>query len=143
MNQGNANMYYNLSLNSGSVVGGPMQLNHVGSQRPSTDIGLQTLTNMTWFGAPIKVGNNVRGDEIYFINPSLIEKLIFKDVGSIINGMPASDFLQDVDGSGDYLNARLKYNDFWGALYSPEPFKLGKISGITLTAPTQKAVNVT
>lgn len=140
-NTGNLQMYYALSLNSGSVVGAPMQLNHIGDKRPSGDIGLST-SNFTWFGAPIKVGNQVRGDELYYLNPNKLRRAVLKEVGDIAPGMPAADFLQNIDGSGNFLNSRIKYLDFWGAVYAPEPFTLGKISGITLTSPTQKATMV-
>ena len=140
-NTGNLQAYYALSLNSGAVVGAPMQLNHIGDKRPSSDIGLATL-NFTWFGAPIKVGNQINGSEIYFMNPKKIRRAILKDVGEIAPGMPAAEFLQNINGDGNYLNSRLRYLDFWGAVYSPEPFQLSKISGITLTSPSQKSVNV-
>lgn len=140
-NTGNLQAYYSLSLNSGAVVGAPMQLNHIGDKRPSGDIGLSTL-NFTWFGAPIKVGNQINGSEIYFLNPKKLRRAVLKDVGEIAPGMPAAEFLQNINGDGNYLNSRLRYLDFWGAVYSPEPFALGKISGLTLVSPTQKSTNV-
>lgn len=141
-NTGNAQAYYALSLNSGAVVGSPLFLNHEGGDRPTQDIGLRNF-NQTWFGAPLKVGNNVRGDEIYFSSPKELRRAVLKDVGDISGAFPASDYLQSVDGSGNWLTARIKYKDFWGNIWAPNPSRLGKISGITLTAPTQKATNVT
>lgn len=140
-NTGNLQMYYALSLNSGAVVGSPLQLNQINGKRPDGDIGMSTV-NFTWFGAPIKVGNQVRGDEMYFLNPKKLRRAVLKDVGTIAPGMPAAEFLQNINGDGNYLNSRLRYLDFWGAVYSPEPFTLGKLSGITLTSPTQKVANV-
>lgn len=140
-NTGNMQAYYALSLNSGAVVSSPYQLNHIGDQRPSPDIGLSSF-NMTWFGAPMKVGNDIRGDEIYYLGKNSLRRAVLKDVGPISEGFPAADYLQNINGDGQFLTARVKYTDFWGQVYSPQPFKIGKISGLTLTAPTQKSVNV-
>lgn len=137
-NTGNMQAYYALSLNSGAVVSSPYTFQHVGDTRPSGDLGMANM-NFTWFGAPMKVGNRIRGDELYYFNPKKIRRAILKDVGDIAPGMPAADYLQNINGDGAYLQARLRYLDFWGAIYSPEPFALSKISGVTLTSPSQKA----
>lgn len=142
LNTGNWNNYYSLSLSSGAVVGSPHTFRHTGTERPGMDLGMASV-NFTWFGAPIKVANSVRGDEIYFMNPKYIRRAILKDIGDIAEGMPARDYLQQVDTNGNYLQARLKYTDWWGQVYSPQPYMLGKMSGITLVAPTQKSVQVT
>jgi hypothetical protein len=140
-NAGNAQSYYSLSLSSGAVVGGIHQLNHVGDKKPSIDFGGNSI-NFTWFGAPLKVGNKLPGDQIFFQNMSMMRKAVLKQAGNIAQGMPASDYLQGVNSDGNYTTNRLKFMDFWGQFYSPEPFRLGKISGLTLVAPTQKATNV-
>jgi len=140
-NTGNLNNYYNLTLSSGAIVGGPHVFRHDASSNPKMDLGMASM-NFTWFGAPIKVANAVRGDEIYFFNRKHIRRAVLKPVGYIADGMPASDYLQQVNGSGDYLQARLRYMDWFGNIYSPQPYMLGKISGLTLVAPTQKATMV-
>lgn len=140
-NTGNQQAYYALSLSSGAVVGSPMRFNSTNDSRPQLDIGFNTL-NTTWFGAPIQVGNDIRGDELYFMSRKSVRRAILKDVGPISNGFPASEYLQSISSTGDYQTARIRFMDFWGQLFVPNPFRIGKISGITLVAPTQKAVNV-
>lgn len=140
-NAGNVNSYYSLSLSSGAVVGSIHQLNHIGDKKPSVDYGGSAI-NFTWFGAPIRIGNKLPGDSIFFCNMSEIRRAVLKDIGPIADSMPASQYLQAVDSNGNYLQGRLRWNDFWGQLYSPAPFRLGKISGLTLVAPTQKSTSV-
>lgn len=140
-NAGNMNSYYSLSLSSGAVVSSPHQLNHVGDKRPSIDYGGSAI-NFTWFGAPIRIGNKLPGDSIFFLNMKEIRRAVLKDIGPIADGMPASEYLQGVNGDGLYTQNRLKFRDWWGQLYSPQPFRLGKISGLTLVAPTQKATSI-
>jgi hypothetical protein len=141
LNTGNAQMYYALSLNSGAVVSSPHYFVH-GSDSPKNDIGMASV-QPTWFGAPMFVGNDIRGDEIYYLGRDCLRKAVLKDVGDIPVGFPANDYLQSVDGNGNWQSARIKYNTFWGNCYCPDPFRIGKISGITLTAPTQKSTMVT
>lgn len=141
MNTGNWNAYYALSLSSGAVVGSPHTFRHTASERPGMDLGMDSV-NFTWFGAPIKLGNALRGDEIYFLNPKKLRRAILKDVGDIASPMPAANYLQAINSSGNYLQAMLKYRDFFGQVYAPTPFEMGKISGITLTNPVQKATMV-
>lgn len=141
LNTGNMQNYYALSLSSGAVVSSPNVFRHTESERPQMDLGMSSF-NFTWFGAPMKVGNDIRGDEIYFLGKDSLRRAILKDVGDISAGFPASDYLQNIDGSGNFLTARIKLKDFWGNIYCPQPFKIGKISGLTLVAPTQKATNV-
>lgn len=141
LNTGNMQNYYSLSLSSGAVVSSPNVFRHTESERPQMDLGMSSF-NFTWFGAPMKVGNDIRGDEIYFLGKDSLRRAILKDVGDISAGFPASDYLQNIDGSGNFLTARIKLRDFWGNLYCPQPYKIGKISGLTLVAPSQKTVNV-
>lgn len=141
-NTGNLQNYYSLSLSSGAVVGSPYTFQHVGDKRPSPDLGMSSL-NFTWFGAPIKVGNDIRGDEIYFLGKNSLRRAILKDVGMISDGFPASDYLQNINGDGQFLTARLRFYDFWGQFYAPQPYTISKISGLTLVAPTQKGVMTT
>lgn len=138
MNLGNWNNYVSLALSSGAIVGSPNQFNHTAAGRPALDFGYKT-PKFTYFGAPVKVGNAIEGSEIYFANKKLLRRAILKNIGGINANMPAADWLQAINSSGEYLNARVQWNDFFGQIYSPQPFRLGKISGITLTSPTQKA----
>ena len=140
LNTGNMQSYYSLSLNSGAVVSSPNFFMH-GADSPKNDIGMASFQS-TWFGAPMKVGNDIRGDEIYFLGKDSLRRAILKDVGDVSAGFPASDYLQNIDGSGNFLTARIKIKDFLGQLYCPQPFKIGKISGLTLVAPLQKTVMV-
>lgn len=140
LNTGNMQAYYALSLNAGAIVSSPQNFYH-GTERPQNDLGMANFQS-TWFGSPMKMGNNIRGDEIYFLGKKSIRRAILKDVGPIAAGFPANDYLQNIDGNGNFLAARLKFVDLIGNIYVPEPFTIGKISGLTLTAPTQKSVNV-
>lgn len=140
-NTGNMNNYYSLTLNSGAVVSSPHVFRHTADEKPQMDLGMASM-NFTWFGAPLKVANSVRGDEIYFFNRKHVKRAVLKPIGYIADGMPASDYLQAVNSDGAYLQARLRYMDWFGNIYSPQPYMLGKISGITLVAPTQKATQV-
>lgn len=140
-NVGNAQSYNSLALSSGALVGGIHSLQHVGDKRPAIDAGGADI-NFTWFGAPLRVGNKLPGDQIFFQNMKMMRKAVLKQAGAIANGMPASDYLQGVNSSGVYTTNRLRYMDFWGQFYSPQPFKLGKISGLTLVSPTQKATMI-
>lgn len=140
LNTGNLAAYQALSLNSGALVSSPQTFMHT-KDRPASDLGFSSV-NFTWFGAPIKQANSVRGDEIYFIGKKSLTRAVFKNVGSIVSGFPASDYLQSVDGSGNWLQGRVKFNDYWGNVYCEKPFTIGKISGITLSSPSQKSVMV-
>lgn len=138
MNQGNWNNYITLALNSGALAGSAVQFNHTAAGRPGADLGWKS-PKLTYFGAPVKIGNSIEGSEIYFANRKILRRAILKDIGKIREGMPAADWLQAIDGDGNYLNGRVNWWDFFGQIYSPQPFRGGKISGITLVAPTQKA----
>lgn len=140
LNTGNMQSYYALSLNSGAIVSSPHYFVH-GTEAPKNDLGMSSFQS-TWFGAPMKIGNDIRGDEIYFLGKNSLRRAVLKEVGDISSGFPASDYLQNIDGSGNFLTARVKLTDFWGQIYSPQPFKIGKISGLTLVAPTQKGTVV-
>ena len=141
MNSGNAQNYQSLSLNSGALVSSPQTFMHT-KDRPANDIGFATH-DMTWYGSPLWIANSVRGDEIYYLGKDSLRRAILKDVGDVDGRFPAGDYLQNMNGDGAYLQARVKVLDFFGQVYAPEPFKIGKISGLTLVAPTQKAVMVT
>lgn len=141
MNLGNLSAYYGLSLNSGAVVSSPWQLNSVGSSKPNLDIGGANPSRVTWFGAPIKLGTSVMGSEIYFAGRNDIRRAILKDVGEAPRSWPSADWLQGFSSS-NYATSKVKFTDFFGNFYSPNPFRIGKISGITLSAPTQKSTNV-
>ena len=142
MSTGNAQNYQSLSLNSGALVSSPQTFMHT-KDRPANDIGFATH-DMTWYGSPLWIANSVRGDEIYYLGKDSLRRAILKDVGDVDGRFPAGDYLQNMNGDGAYLQARVKVLDFFGQVYAPEPFKIGKISGLTLVAPTQKAtMNVT
>jgi hypothetical protein len=140
MSTGNAQNYQSLSLNSGALVSSPQTFMHTG-ERPQNDIGFSTH-DMTWYGSPLWIANSVRGDEIYFLGKDSLRRAILKDVGDVDGRFPAGNYLQNINGDGAYLQARVKMMDFFGQVYAPEPFKIGKISGLTLVAPSQKSVMV-
>lgn len=141
MSTGNAQNYQSLSLSSGALVSSPQTFMHT-KDRPANDIGMATH-DMTWYGSPLWIANSVRGDEIYYLGKDSLRRAILKDVGDVDGRFPAGNYLQNIDGSGNYLQARVKMLDFFGQVYAPEPFKIGKISGLTLVTPTQKGVMVT
>lgn len=131
--------YYNLSLSSGAIVGGIHQFNHDPSGKPKFDIGMKNF-EFSWFGAPIKTCNDVRGDEIYFLNPKELKKAVLKNVGEVGHGFDSTP-LYNADGV--MTLAKADYRDFVGQFFSPRPHRLGKISGITVTGLiTQKAAMV-
>lgn len=140
MNTGNAQNYQSLSLNAGALVSSPQTFMHTG-ERPANDIGMANF-QMTWFGTPMKICNDVRGDEIYFLGKDSLRRAVLKDIGDVDGRFPASGYLQNIDGSGNFLQARVKILDFYGNVYCREPYKIGKISGLTLVTPTQKGTNV-
>jgi len=132
--------YYNLSLNSGAVVSSPNTFRHTESERPMMDLGMKNF-EFTWFNAPMKTCNSVRGDEIYFANPKYFKKAVLKQIGELPGTMPQSGNIWMVNADGVPILARASYRDWIGQFYSPEPFKLGKISGITVTnLPAQKSL---
>lgn len=137
LSMGNWLNYINLALATGAIVGSPNQFMHTPQGAPAYDVGYKT-PDLTYFGAPCKILNWAEGSEIYFANPKVIRRAILKDVGRM-DGFPAADWLQGIDASGNYQNQRVGWNSFFGQIYSPQPFRLGKISGITLSAVTQKA----
>lgn len=53
----------------------------------------------------------------HFVVPSL------RDVGDVDGRFPAGNYLQNINGDGAYLQARVKMMDFFGQVYAPEPFK--------------------
>lgn len=142
LNMANWNAYYSLSLNSGAVVSSPHVFRHTAGENPKMDVGMSTV-NFTWFGAPIKVANSVRGDEIYFMNPKYVRRAVLKPVGFIADGMPASDWLQGINSSGGYTMNRLRWTDWFGNIYSPQPAMLGKLVLSALNSPSQKSVMIT
>lgn len=141
LSTGNAQAYMALSLNAGALVSSPQTFMHT-TDRPQNDIGFSSF-QPTWFGSPMKICNDVRGDEIYFLGGDSLRRAVLKDVGDVDGRFPANTYLQNIDGNGNFLQARVKVLDFFGNVYCPEPFKIGKISGLSLTAPTQKGTNVT
>ena len=141
LNTGNWNNYYTLALNSGAAVGSPHVFRHTAGENPKMDFGMAS-TDFTYFNAPIKIGNQIRGDEIYFVNRKYLRKAILKPVGRIAEGMPQNDWMSNLDTDANYLQGRLRWMDFWGQVYSPQPFCLGKISGVTLVSPVQKVTNL-
>lgn len=122
--------YYGLSLSSGAVVGGIHQFNHDPNGKPKYDIGMRNF-DFSWFGAPIKTCNSVRGDEIYFLNPKYLKKAILKNYGEAAHGF--GEGRQLVDTNGVPILTKASYRDFIGQFFSPTPHRLGKISGITVT----------
>lgn len=131
--------YYNLSLSSGAAVGGIHTLRSDGQGKPKYDLGYASM-QFTWFGAPIKVCNSLRGDEIYFVNKKALKKAILKNVGEVGHGFGKTML---VNSSGVPTLVEATYRDFIGQFFSPTPHRLGKISGITITnLPTQKAAMV-
>lgn len=131
--------YYNLSLNSGAAIGGLRTIHDTG-KNPGLDLGYKDVM-FTWFGAPIKVCNQTRGDEIYFLNPKYLKKAVLKDVGQI--GMPNANDAMLVNSSGVPVLTNANYHDFVGQFFSPTPHKLGKISGVQFSGvATQKASQV-
>lgn len=142
LNMANWNAYYGLSLNAGAVVSSPHVFRHTKGENPGMDVGMSTV-NFTWFGAPIKVANSVRGDEIYFMNPKHVRRAVLKPVGFIPEGMPASDWLQGVNSSGNYIMARYRWMDWFGNIYSPQPAMLGKLVLSSLNSPSQKSIMIT
>jgi len=132
--------YYNLALSSGAVVGSPQVFRHTESERPQMDLGMKNF-EFTWFNAPMKTCNSVRGDEIYFLNKKYLRKAVLKQIGELPGSMPQSGWIWMVNADGVPLLARASYHDWIGQFYSPEPFKLGKIAGITITnLPAQKSL---
>lgn len=143
LNTGNQATYYGLSLNAGVLTSSPQTFMHTGT-RPQNDIGMQGV-DVTWFGCPIKVGNDIRGDEIYFLGRDELRTAILKDVGQVDSRFPAgaANGLQSISSAGAYQQARIKFMDFFGNVFAPKPYRLGKISGLTLNTITQKATMVT
>lgn len=141
MSTGNAQNYQSLSLNAGALVSSPQTFMHTG-ERPQNDIGFSSH-NVTWYGSPLWIANSVRGDEIYFMGKDSLRRAVLKDVGEVDGRFPAGGYLQSISSTGAYQQARISTMDFFGQVYAPEPFKIGKISGLTLVSPTQKSVMVT
>lgn len=127
--------YYKLSLNSGAIVGSPNTFFHESGSKPKMDIGMKGFS-FSWFGAPLKTCNSVRGDEIYFFNRKYLKRAILKNIGALSSKMPQSGEIWLTNGDGVPLLTRARYHDFIGQIYSPEPFKMGKIAGITITGLT-------
>lgn len=130
--------YYNLSLASGAVVSSPNYFVHQGSERPDMNLGMKSF-EFTWFQAPIKTCNSVQGSEIYYFNPKYLKRAILKNIGELPGTMPQSGSIWLVNSSGVPILTRASYHDWIGQIYSDAPFKLGKISGLTISGlPTQK-----
>lgn len=132
--------YYNLSLSAGAVVGSPNYFVHEGAERPKMDLGMKGF-EFTWFGAPIKTCNSVQGDRIEFFNPKYLRRAVLKNIGPLPASMPQSGNIWLVNADGVPILTRARYNDWIGQIYSQAPFKLGAITGLTITnLPTQKAL---
>jgi hypothetical protein len=129
--------YYKLALSSGAAIGGLRTIQNTSSGNPPLDLGYKNM-EFTWFGAPLKVANSTRGDEIYFLNPKYLKKAVLKDVGAI--GMPNANNVMLVNSSGVPVLTNANYHDFVGQFFSPTPHKLGKISAIQWSGVTSQKV---
>lgn len=124
--------YYSLSLSSGAVIGSPLRFNHDNKDKATLDLGYKNF-EFTWFNAPLMTCNSVRGDEIYYFNPKYMKRAVLKNVGALPGTMPQSGNIWLVNSSGVPILTRASYQDWIGQIYSPSPFKLGAIKGITTT----------
>lgn len=130
--------YYNLSLNSGAVVGSPNYYVTQGDSKPKMDLGMKNF-EFTWFGAPIYTANSVQGRDIYYANKKYLRRAVLKNIGSMPGTMPQSGNIWLVNSSGVPIYTRARYQDWIGQVYSQSPFKLGAIKGITITnLPAQR-----
>lgn len=132
--------YYNLSLNSGAVVGSPNYYVTQGNDKPKLDLGMKGF-EFTWFNAPIYTANSVRGDEIYYANKKYLRRAVLKNIGAMPGTMPQSGNIWLVNSSGVPIYTRARYSDWIGQMYSQSPYKLGAIKGLTVTnLPAQRNV---
>lgn len=133
--------YYGLSLSSGAVVGSPNYFVHQGTDRPDMNLGMRSF-EFTWFQAPIRTVNSTQGSEIYFLNKKYIRRAVLKNIGSLPGTMPQSGNIWLVNSSGVPVLTRARYQDFIGQVYSQAPFKLGKISGLTISGLPQQRTSM-
>ncbi|TXH51767.1 MAG: hypothetical protein E6Q97_17590 [Desulfurellales bacterium] len=133
--------YYNLALSSGAAIGGLRTIQDTGNN-PGLDLGYKNF-EFTWFNAPMKKCNMLRGDEIYFCNPKYFKKAVLKDVGGLAKGIQPEGGVMLVNSDGVPILTKANYHDFVGQFFSPTPHKLGKISAIQYSGViTQKAAQV-
>lgn len=134
--------YYNLSLNSGAVVGSPNYYVTQGADKPKLDLGMRGF-DFTWFNAPIYTANSVQGADIYFANKKYLRRAVLKNIGAMPGTMPQSGNIWLVNSSGVPVYTRARYSDWIGQVYSQSPYRLGKISGITITGlPAQRSTMI-
>ncbi len=119
---------------------------HTSAGRPGADVGAQSLQS-TWFGAPMRRFLQLRGDELYMLsltNPEdggkAFASAVLKKVGQILPGMPASDWVQAINGTtSSYRTARQQFLDFAGDFYCRTPFSQGVLRALSMPTAMQKS----
>lgn len=112
---------------------------HIGTQRPAGDIGLSSH-QFSWFGTPLEMYLDWRGDRVDFLNFDYIKIATMKEAGSM-KGMPINDELQSFDGAtSNYRAAKAKFMDVARDYYSNAPHRLAAITGLGMAGlPLQRS----
>lgn len=119
---------------------------HTSDGRPGADVGAKSLQS-TWFGAPMRRFLQLRADELYMLsltNPEdggkAFAMAVLKKVGKILPGMPASDWMQKINGTtSSYMTARQQWLDAALDSYVRTPFAQGKLAALSMPQAMQKS----
>lgn len=136
-----AQWYNYISLTTVSPV-----FTHDSSGRPGADVGAKSLQT-TWFGAPMRRFKWLKADELYMLSlkngedgGNAFAMAVLKKAGQILPGMPASDWIQAINGTtSSYRTARQQFLDFAGDAYVRTPYAQGKLTGLTMAQAMQKS----
>lgn len=136
-----AQWYNYISLTTTSPV-----FTHDASGRPGADVGAKSLQT-TWFGAPMRRFKWLRADELYMLslnNPEdggkAFAMAVLKKAGQILPGMPASDWIQAINGTtSSYRTARQQFLDFAGDAYVRTPYAQGVLRALSMPQGMQKS----
>lgn len=118
---------------------------HDSGGRPGADVGAKSLQT-TWFGAPMRRFKWLRADELYMLSlkaedgQKSFAMATLKKVGQILPGMPASDWVQAINGTtSSYRTARQQFLDFAGDAYVRNPYAQGRLTGLSMPFGMQKS----
>lgn len=110
----------------------PISFQHISEGQPKGDIGFSSQ-EFSWFGTPINEYADWLGTRVDFLNMKYLKIATCKEVGPL-KGMPINEELQSFNGTtGLYKMAKARYWDVARQNYSPSPFRLGCITGLSVS----------
>lgn len=115
----------------------PISFQHITDGRPKGDLGFASQ-EFTWFGTPLNEYADWLGTRVDFLNMKHLKIANCKEVGAL-KGMPINDELQSFNGTtGVYRMAKSRYWDCARDNFSPSPYRLGAVTGLSVSGLSQQ-----